>query len=165
MRRKQRTLVMLALVVLGLAAVLIAGLASSTFLLGQLLRGTAGSLDTPSVTDFAGWSEQGTAHLHWDTESENGLLGFNLYRSPTDSGPYEPLTSEPIPNTGSEDAGASYDYSDLEVAEGETYYYKLEPVDSSGGIADYGPVSVTVFPISSLPPVQRIFLPTVLADH
>jgi hypothetical protein len=42
--------------------------------------------------------------------------------------------------------GASYAYTDADVVQGVTYYYKLEDVDVHGVSAFHGPVSATPGP-------------------
>lgn len=163
--RKKLKTSLFVFIALGLVIVLVVGLASVDWL-AQLLRGTAGSSGTAEVIAFSGWAEQRSAHLQWETLSEAGILGFNLYRS-TDAGePYVPLNSEPIPSQATGGGGALYDFWDAQVSEGETYAYKLEPLDGSGAVAEHGPVTVQILPISSLLPEtpHRIMLPMIMRD-
>lgn len=164
MIRKRRNLVLLSAALLGLAAVLVVALTSSD-VMGRLLRGTAGSRGSVAVTTFAGWSEQGAAHIQWQTDSETDIVGFLLYQSESDGASYEQLTQDPIPSQAP-GGGGTYNFVNSEVVAGQTYFYKLESVDSLGTINEHGPISIMIYPISALPPNfgYRIFLPTISSD-
>src|SRR6266540_2187703 len=79
--------------------------------------------------------------LRWETGSELNNLGFSLYRSLSAEGPYERITSTVIPGLGSSPAGASYSYVDGGLANGTTYFYKLEDIETTGKTRLHGPVS------------------------
>jgi hypothetical protein len=104
-----------------------------------------------SFEAIAGMAE---VQLTWETASEIDNAGFNIWRSEVEDGPYTQLNTGLIPAQGDADTGASYVYTDTTVAEGVTYYYKLEDVDIYGTSTFHGPVSAT------LP--HTIFLPIVL---
>lgn len=78
----------------------------------------------------------------WETVSEVGNVGFNLYRNITSTVPAEPLTFVPSSAPGSTQ-GASYSYADTSVTAGDTYWYWLEDVSTSGATTLHGPVSAT----------------------
>ncbi len=88
--------------------------------------------------------------LRWETGSEMNNLGFSLYRSLSAEGPYEQITSTVIPGLGSSPAGARYSYVDGGLANGVTYFYKLEDIETTGKTKLHGPVSA-VPQISSSP--------------
>src|SRR6266498_5290706 len=79
--------------------------------------------------------------LRWETGSELNNLGFHLYRSLSADGPYERITSSVIPGLGSSPVGASYSYVDGGLANGTTYFYKLEDIETTGKTKLHGPVS------------------------
>src|SRR6266568_636616 len=79
--------------------------------------------------------------LRWETGSELNNLGFHLYRSLSAEGPYERITSSVIPGLGSSPARASYRYVDGGLANGTTYFYKLEDIETTGKTRLHGPVS------------------------
>ncbi len=78
--------------------------------------------------------------LRWETGSELNNLGFHLYRSLSAEGPYERITSTVIPGLGSSPVGASYSYVDGGLANGTTYFYKLEDIETTGKTKLHGPV-------------------------
>ncbi len=81
----------------------------------------------------------------WETESEVGNQGFNLYRSETTAAPNSPLNDALIPSQAPDSTeGNAYEWLDRSVVTGDTYYYWLEAVDTQGFKNRYGPVSVTV---------------------
>ena len=94
------------------------------------------------LTDFsAAW--QGDAVLvSWETAQELDNLGFNLYRSDTDMGPWVKLNDALIPsqNPGAV-FGAVYEWLDADVTPGATYFYRLEDVDIYFVSTFHGPVS------------------------
>jgi hypothetical protein len=85
----------------------------------------------------------GRVELVWQTGSETKNLGFNVYRAASADGPYVRITSALIPGLGSSPEGARYSYVDTAVANGETYHYKLEDVETTGRTQMHGPVSAT----------------------
>ncbi len=102
-------------------------------------------LATTSVelTSFTAQPLDGAVELRWETGSELDNLGFHIYRSPTDAGPYERITARVIPGLGSSPEGATYAYRDASLTNGETYYYKLEDIETTGKTELHGPVSAT----------------------
>jgi hypothetical protein len=78
----------------------------------------------------------------WETASEVGNLGFNLYRSTTPQAPETLLAFVPSPAPGSSQ-GFTYDWLDTDVTAGQTYYYWLEDVPTAGSGTLQGPVSAT----------------------
>jgi hypothetical protein len=72
--------------------------------------------------------------------------GFNLYRNTNTATLGERLNDTLIPSESSGGAGAMYEWHDLQVESGVTYYYWLEAVGSQGNTARYGPASTTYSP-------------------
>ncbi|MBN1350143.1 Ig-like domain-containing protein [candidate division KSB1 bacterium] len=66
--------------------------------------------------------------LVWQTSMEFDNMGFNVYRSNSKEGEYRRINPEPI----STNEDGEYQYKDLNVTSGKTYYYKLEDIDVSG---------------------------------
>jgi hypothetical protein len=60
--------------------------------------------------------------LNWNASSSSGVTGYNLYRGTTTGGPYTLLTS----------LGVATSYTDSSVASGQTYYYVVRALNSSG---------------------------------
>lgn len=88
--------------------------------------------------------------LEWQTDSEINSEGFNILRSGSESGAYFQINSTLIAAEGSLGVGAAYRFIDSDVVKGQTYWYKLEEVDSSAGLTHYGPVSATPSVVRSL---------------
>ena len=63
-----------------------------------------------------------SATLSW-TASTSSVVGYNVYRATQSGGPYTMINTAPQPGTS---------YADLSVQAGQTYYYVLTAVDSSG---------------------------------
>jgi hypothetical protein len=105
---------------------------------------------TPTAVDlarFEGWPERATIHVEWETVSEVGNLGFNLYRADAPDGPYAKLNEELIPSqVPGQPGGAVYIWIDSTVQLGHTYYYRLEDVDLNGYTSLHGPVRVKAGP-------------------
>lgn len=94
--------------------------------------------------------------LEWKTASEVDSAGFNLWRSEAEAGPYARLNADLIPARGGPTNGLSYSYLDDTIANGVTYWYKLEDVDAHGVSVLHGPVSATPRRC------HRIYLPALL---
>jgi hypothetical protein len=80
--------------------------------------------------------------LSWETASETGNLGFNLYRATSVDGKRTKIDAELIPAQvppGSS-VGAIYGYTDKTVRGKLLYYYWLESVDIYGQTELHGPV-------------------------
>jgi hypothetical protein len=91
-----------------------------------------------------GAAQQGQAiHVTWETVSEAGNAGFNLYRGDSAAGPLTLLAHVPSQAPGSTQ-GFAYSYEDLDVQPGQTYWYTLEDVSLGGVTTRHGPVSATV---------------------
>jgi len=80
----------------------------------------------------------------WQTATEIDNLGFNIYRSESESGQYTKINKKLIHAKGSSTKGASYKFKDKHVFSGKTYWYKLEDVDSGNTKTVNGPKSVAV---------------------
>ena len=79
--------------------------------------------------------------LKWATETELDNAGFNLYRSEAENGQYDKINASLIPAQGSPIQGASYEFTDTDVQNRKTYYYKLEDIELNGTSTMHGPVS------------------------
>ena len=64
----------------------------------------------------------GPVNLKWDP-SPSVVVGYHVYRGTKSGGPYERLTTAPIPTTS---------YSDTAVVSGRTYFYVVTSVDPAG---------------------------------
>ena len=81
--------------------------------------------NTPATISLSGTGVQPVAHsvtVSW-TASSSTMSGYNVYRSTVSGGPYSKLDSTLIATTS---------YSDTTVQSGQTYFYVVTSVDSSG---------------------------------
>ena len=114
---------------------------------------------TPEATavdlmSFEAEARDSAVELTWETGSEIDNLGFHLYRSTEEEGPYEQITSSVIPGLGSSPEGAKYRYRDSGLTNGLTYYYKLEDIETTGVTEFHGPVSATPLTGASVETVE-----------
>jgi hypothetical protein len=70
--------------------------------------------------------------LTWTTESEVETAGFHVYRATAEEGPYERVTHALIPSSGDPFTRSSYEFRDIRVEPGHTYYYQLEELETTG---------------------------------
>lgn len=72
--------------------------------------------------------------IRWSTETEVDTAGFNLYRSLSAGGPWEKINDRLIPGAPDPLLGGSYVFTDTEVIAGQTYWYELEEVETTGKV-------------------------------
>ena len=70
--------------------------------------------------------------LEWTTAAERGLLGWNVYRSESPSGPFTRVNGVAIPAYGDGNADTGYVFADETVRAGRRYYYQVEGITSLG---------------------------------
>ena len=84
-----------------------------------------------------------SVRLEWATANESGTLGFLVYRKDLVGGEYQ-LISQFIDSQG-ELTGATYEYlDDTDIVAGNTYWYKLQEVDSGNNLIDRAFTSVGI---------------------
>ncbi|HKB16236.1 MAG TPA: hypothetical protein VKF62_09220, partial [Planctomycetota bacterium] len=100
---------------------------------------------TTAVTlqSFSAVGRDRAVELSWTTASELQNLGFHLHRADAPAGPYQRITTTLIPGLGSSPTGQDYAYRDVGLENGRTYFYRLEDVETTGVVAQHGPVSAT----------------------
>jgi hypothetical protein len=96
-----------------------------------------------SLSSFTATPKAGKIILEWKTESEIDNAGFNLYRSESEDSQYTKINASLIPAKGSSTQGAAYSFTDTNVQNRKTYYYKLEDIDLNGTSTMHGSVSAT----------------------
>lgn len=94
-----------------------------------------------NLVDFTANAWGSGAILYWSTSYEFEEDGFYLWRALKEAGPYE-IVSALIPATNNP-GGAEYQWMDLSVGRGQTYWYKLQAMPG-GGFA--GPIPVSIDP-------------------
>jgi hypothetical protein len=103
------------------------GATFSPFSMGSLtgsLTITSNAKNSPVTVALSGTGVSSSTHsvaLSWTT-STSSVAGYNVYVSPSSSGPYSLLNSSPVPNTS---------YVDTNVLAGDTYYFRITSVSSS----------------------------------
>lgn len=76
--------------------------------------------------------------ITWETATEQGTAGFNLYRSPTRDGDYTLINEgEFIESRGGPVSGASYTYVDEDVTADNVFFYVLEEIETDGSRLRY----------------------------
>ncbi len=110
--------------------------------------------DNPLPVTLKGISARvvdGQIELTLSTATELGTVGFNIYRSLSKDGPFEMVSSytsnSALRSAGTSTTGASYTFADSKVTEGNTYYYKIESVTTSGLREDVGGIIEVQIPV------------------
>jgi hypothetical protein len=70
--------------------------------------------------------------LSWTTASEKGLVGWNVYRSETPSGPFARLNGLAVPAYGDASTETGYLFLDDTARPGRRYYYQVEGITGLG---------------------------------
>jgi hypothetical protein len=70
--------------------------------------------------------------IEWETASEMDTVGFLIFRSLNSEGPFEIITTTPIPSSTDPLVGGSYQYTDSNVIAGQRYYYQLIEIETNG---------------------------------
>jgi hypothetical protein len=78
--------------------------------------------------------------LRWSTASEVDNFGFDVYRGPSEEGPFERLTADPIPGAGTTDTPSQYSYVDSGIEPDTTYYYYVESISLQGVREQFTPI-------------------------
>lgn len=81
--------------------------------------------------------------LSWETASEVGTAGFNVYRAGNPEGDFVQINAALIPAEGDELVGAAYRFEDDNVVTARRYYYRIKEVEWDGAVNVY-PETVTV---------------------
>jgi len=94
------------------------------------------------LASFTAKDTQDGVRLEWKTKSENGNLGFHIFRAESPDGLYLPITIQIISGAGQSQQVHQYSYVDQTALQGKVYYYKLAFVSSNGTMHMSEPVSV-----------------------
>lgn len=134
--------------------------------------GSAGDLGTPgtandcpstaiTLVNFAAVQGSTGVTVTWETGTEIDNAGFNLHRATAKTGPYTKINPTLIPAKGDAVSGASYLYRDNVATDpNQTYYYKLEDIDTNTASTFHGPVN-TASDVSGSPDMLRVYLPVI----
>lgn len=123
------------------------GLVSGTYVVSPSRTGYTFSPTTATVTvataSVSGVNFNGTAlppppplvSLQWGSSSSAGVIGYNLYRATTATGPFTRINDAAVSGTS---------YSDDSVSAGKTYYYVATAVDGKGMESTYSNQASTI---------------------
>jgi hypothetical protein len=96
------------------------------------------------LSSFTATPQNGAVLLEWRTESEFENQGFHLHRSLQVGGPYIQITDSLIPGAGTTPIPHEYSYTDEDLVNGMTYFYKLEAIGFNTDYREiFGPISAT----------------------
>ncbi len=114
-------------------------------LAGGFWNANSGGVLAATLADFSAVQQGDFILLTWETNSELGNRGFNLYRGVDPAGPDRQLNATLIPSQSpGSPSGFIYTWEDrADLTPGTTYTYWVEDVDISGAATMHGPVSAT----------------------
>lgn len=96
------------------------------------------------ITFFEAFWQADNVLVSWETAQEIDLIGFNLFRSTSEAGPWVQVNPDMIPcQYLSQPEGGSYIYADGDVVLGSPYYYTLESLDLQNRSAFTGPIRIS----------------------
>jgi hypothetical protein len=98
----------------------------------------AATAAAPAATPVPG--EPPFNRLKWSTAREVDNFGFDIYRSTSEEGPFERLTSQPIPGAGTVDEPRYYEYRDTSIDLGVEYFYYVESISVNGIRERFSPI-------------------------
>ena len=88
----------------------------------------------------------GGAFVSWETGSEAGLLGFNVWRVRADGGQLVRVNPVWVPSLADANGAASYSFFDPEAEPGVAYRYRIEAVTLEGLVSRSESVSLVPAP-------------------
>jgi hypothetical protein len=92
---------------------------------------------TESVSGSGTTPPQHSVALNWNPSGSPNVVGYNIYRGTVSGGPYTQINPNLDVTTSD---------TDTNVQGGQTYYYVVTAVDSSGGESAYSNQVITVIP-------------------
>lgn len=101
---------------------------------------TADSGDSADAGDDL--NEDGTYDktIRWATASEVDNFGYDIFRGPSEDGPFERLTEDPIAGAGTTDEPSYYTYIDEGLDPSRDYYYYIESISMHGERERFTPI-------------------------
>ncbi len=110
------------------------------------------SLPVQMASLIATASQENGITVLWRTESETNCAGFHVWRSETEEGLYDCITTEMIAGQGNQSSATEYLFVDQHVADDVVYWYKVEEISTDGESQFFGPISVV-----GVSPVPKTF--------
>lgn len=99
---------------------------------------TSDLLTTDQLKQHLG--EPGVAKLTWTTESEENNFGFQIMRGKSEKGDFVQINKVVIMGAGNSSTHNRYEFYDLDVKVGQTYYYRIDSISMGGTIEPFSPV-------------------------
>ncbi|MCD4817187.1 MAG: SBBP repeat-containing protein [Candidatus Cloacimonetes bacterium] len=104
--------------------------------------------DTPLPVTLSSFTviqtSENQAQINWTTQSENGLLGYNIYRSENDNYNNSMIHNSSLLTPTNSSTVQNYSFVDENVEFNQTYFYWLESVEYSGNTELFGAISVII---------------------
>ncbi len=94
------------------------------------------------LTSFSASTQRNRVVLEWTTQSEIENLGFNIFRSECESGPFVQINSELIRGAGNSTGRQSYRYIDYKVESHRKYHYQLASISNKGTMQMQGSLEI-----------------------
>ncbi len=108
----------------------------------------AGESDNPLPVQLSSFTafqtSENLVQINWTTQSESGLLGYNIYRSEVESFNNSTKLNSSFINPANTTTAQNYSYTDGEVDFSQTYFYWIESVELEGDTELFGPISLTI---------------------
>ena len=94
------------------------------------------------ISSFSAFADGGRVIASWETASEVGTAGFNLYRIDPETGARSKVNGNLVPGLIESPQGGRYFVTDQGVSPGQELTYLLEEIESRGSVKTYGPYTV-----------------------
>ncbi len=78
--------------------------------------------------------------LKWTTASEVDNFGFEIFRGLSEDGPFEKITTDPLPGAGTTDEPQNYVFVDESIDPSRDYFYYIESISLGGVREQFSPV-------------------------
>lgn len=79
--------------------------------------------------------------VSWTTASEQDNFGYNVFRGPSEEGPFEKINEAPILGHGTTSLTHSYSYRDSDIDPCKAYWYYVESVSMQGVRERFTPIA------------------------
>lgn len=112
-------------------------------LLGGFVFSTTALATRAVISDVRAYEDDGQSWMEWETASEIGTVGFNIYRLDPATDSFVRLNDHLLPALGGARQGGVYRFPDPNAAPGQISTYGLEEVEAKGSKHVYGPYAVT----------------------
>jgi len=78
--------------------------------------------------------------VRWSTASEVDNFGYDVYRGNSKDGPFERITTDPVPGAGTSDETHKYSFVDEKIAPYQSYFYYVESISLAGHRERFTPI-------------------------